>query len=126
MCIGCVKSLTSDPSHRCHREIKLHNCERCVHLNKSCISLPRPLRSIIARLLRHRADADFGQQVESVIDKLDVYVYGRHDEGQDETLHLLRSIDRNLFRIANLLKVAADGEEYGEEEGVDEGVFGVM
>jgi len=42
-------------------------------------------------------------------------------------LHLLRSINRNLFRIANLLKVAADGEEYGEEEDeVDESVVGVV
>lgn len=40
---------------------------------------------------------------------------------------LLRSINRNLFRIANLLKVVADEEEYGEEEpGVDEGVFKVV
>lgn len=126
MCVGCVKLLTSDPNHRCHREIKHHKCERCVQLNKNCISLPRPLRSIVARLLKNRADADFGQQVEGVVDELDVYAYGRHDEDQDETLHLLRSINRNLFRIANLLKVAADGEEYGEEEAeVDEGVFGV-
>lgn len=126
MCVDCVKLLTSDPNHRCHREIKLHNCERCVHLNKNCISLPRPLQSTVARLLKNRADADFGQQVEGVIDELEVYAYGRHDEDQDETLHLLRSINRNLSRIANLLKVAADGEEHSEEEAeVDEGVFGV-
>ncbi|ODM14562.1 hypothetical protein SI65_10048 [Aspergillus cristatus] len=85
------------------------------------------MRTTVARLLKHRANVDFGQQVEVVIEELDVYAYGRHDEGQDERLYLLRSINRNLFRIANLLKVAADGEEYGDEEAeVDEIVFGVV
>jgi len=127
MFVSCVKLLKSDANHRCPREIRHRNCERCVQLNKHCIQLPRPMWSTIARLLKNRADVDFGQQVEGLLEELHMNACGRHDERQDESLHLFRSFNRDPFCTANLLKIAADGKENGDEEAeADEGVFGIV
>lgn len=128
-CVRCVKMLKSDPNHYCHRANQYHKCEHCVKSNKSCISIPRALQPTLVRLLKHRANADFGQQADMVIEEMEAYVYGRRGEGegQGETVHLLRSINRNLFRIVNILQVAGGGEEFGEEEEeVEIDVFGAV
>ena len=61
------------------------------------------------------------------IEEMEAYICHDHREAGGELaqlVHLVRCINRNLFRIASALQGAAGGEEYEEEdEEVEEDVF---
>lgn len=67
-------------------------------------------------------------QVDAV-EGLEAYAYGRRDEAGNETVNLLRSINRNPFCIFNILQTASGGEVFrgeGGKEEVEVDVFGEM
>ncbi|KAK1140979.1 hypothetical protein N8T08_009725 [Aspergillus melleus] len=114
-CLRCAKQLGTNPENECVRAHAFKACERCETLKEQCRPVPVFLQDRVEAL---RGIEDKEERIKACHEltvEAELFEW-RCRKSEDEANRLLRSLNRNVFRLVQLKRMKMGLDPLGPEE----------